>query len=84
MLFVVGTSGGVAQQITSEDACDPYAKKDEKATLTEVNSEEAVFPSSDSMDEAMEKSRKSTNYSLAMASFAVGDDAMGAYYLSQS
>ena len=31
VLFVVGTSCGVSQQITNEDACDPYAPKEKKA-----------------------------------------------------
>ena len=30
VLFVVGTSCGVSQQITNEDACDPYAPKEKK------------------------------------------------------
>ena len=30
VLFVVRTSCGVSQQITNEDACDPYAPKEKK------------------------------------------------------
>ena len=36
MLFVVGTSGGVVQQITNEDACDPYAPKSEEKPIHEI------------------------------------------------
>lgn len=30
VLFVVGTSCGVSQRISHEDACDPYAPKEKK------------------------------------------------------
>ena len=36
VLFVVGTSCGVSQQITNEDACDPYAPKEKKNSLFEL------------------------------------------------
>ena len=36
VLFVVGTSCGVSQRITHEDACDPYAPKEKKNSLFEL------------------------------------------------
>ena len=36
VLFVVGTSCGVSLQITNEDACDPYAPKEKKNSLFEL------------------------------------------------
>lgn len=82
MLFVVGTSGGVAQQITSEDACDPYAKKQESNNVPLEISEDNAQRSKKMLNSLMDDS--STNLALAAGASAVGNDAMEAFYISES
>ena len=82
MLFVVGTSGGVAQQITSEDACDPYAKKQESNNVPLEISEDNEQRSKKMLNSLMDDS--STNLALAAGASAVGNDAMEAFYISES
>lgn len=83
MLFVVGTSGGMAQQITSEDACDPYAPKSEEKPIHEIQYANCIAKVRESQ-KFMEDAKRQENLALAAGAYANGDNAMGAYYLSQS
>ena len=83
MLFVVGTSGGVVQQITNEDACDPYAPKSEEKPVHEIQYADCIAKVRESQ-KFMEDAKRQENLALAAGAYANGDNAMGAYYLSQS
>lgn len=83
MLFVVGTSGGVVQQITNEDACDPYAPKSEEKPIHEIQYANCIAKVRESQ-KFMEDAKRQENLALAAGAYANGDNAMGAYYLSQS
>lgn len=90
MLFVVGTRGGVAQQITSEDACDPYAPKSEEKPIHEIQYADCIAKVRESQkfmrdsQKFMEDSNKQVYLALAADAYATGDNEKGAYYLSQS
>lgn len=83
MLFVVGTSGGVVQQITNEDASDPYAPKSEEKPIHEIQYANCIAKVRESQ-KFMEDAKRQENLALAAGAYANGDNAMGAYYLSQS
>lgn len=90
MLFVVGTNGGVAQQISSEDACDPYAPKSEEKPVHEIQYADCIAKVRESQkfmrdsQKFMEDSNKQVYLALAADAYATGDNEKGAYYLSQS
>lgn len=83
MLFVVGTNGGVAQQISSEDACDPHAPKSDEKPVHEIQYADCIAKVRESQ-KFMDDAKKQENLALAAGAYANGDNAMGAYYLSQS
>ena len=84
MLFVIGTKGGISQQISSEDASNPYAKKEGNIATEDVTPQMEFLQSYYAMDNSLQRVRKSTNMSMAAAASASGDDGMAAYYISQS
>lgn len=78
MLFVIGTKGGISQQISSEDACDPY----DDAKFTSSSSDKLVVARKSTHEEEIDELVAWSDESVAIYADINGDHCTAASFRS--